>query len=322
MRWFLVLLLLLPLPGLAECRGRDLIAALPEAEQAALLPAIPFASGNLWTARRGEDRLLLVGTYHLDDPALPPLAAALAAPLAQAASLLVEIAPPDEARLKAHLAAHPDLLFSQIPLDSLLPAPDWAALRQAALARGTPTEALRRMRPWLAATLLDQPPCRPAGTEDGLDRRLMAEAARLDLPIRSLEAYDASIRALGDLPEAEQIALLTSSLATEDISEDLAATLTAAYLRGEAQAFVAFSRQLVLARSALPEAEIDRQIAVVEEALITRRNAAWIAPIEAAPKPAVVAFGALHLAGEGGVLARLAARGWAIAPYAPGAPWP
>jgi hypothetical protein len=64
-----------------------------------------------------------------------------------------------------------------------------------------------------------------------------------------------------------------------------------------------------------PEA-VDRDFAVMEEAMMNARNRAWIPVIEAAADeaggPVAAAFGALHLSGHQGVLALLAARGWTV----------
>ncbi len=63
-------------------------------------------------------------------------------------------------------------------------------------------------------------------------------------------------------------------------------------------------------------AEAERQFALVDAALINRRNVAWIPVIEAAAAkgPIVVGFGALHLSGEQGVLNLLAQDGWTVEP--------
>ena len=61
-------------------------------------------------------------------------------------------------------------------------------------------------------------------------------------------------------------------------------------------------------------------ITIHDDCRVDRRNAAWmpvIAEASATPDRLVVAAGAAHLIGEGGVLARLQNDGWAIAPYLP-----
>ena len=89
----IALSLLFALPAQAEaCHGRNLISALPPAELTALKARaeVPFAHGNLWTATKDGHRITLAGTYHLADPRLDGLLAALAPSLAAATTLLVK----------------------------------------------------------------------------------------------------------------------------------------------------------------------------------------------------------------------------------------
>ena len=69
----------------------------------------------------------------------------------------------------------------------------------------------------------------------------------------------------------------------------------------------------------MTKAEADREFALVEEAMLNRRNRAWLPVITgaAAEGPLVVAFGALHLSGDQGVLNLLAQDGWTVASLTP-----
>ena len=59
------------LPVSAQCTGSNLITTLPAVEQSNLRAAAdqsPYAVGNYWRARRGDEVVYLIGTYHFDDP--------------------------------------------------------------------------------------------------------------------------------------------------------------------------------------------------------------------------------------------------------------
>ena len=106
----------------------------------------------------------------------------------------------------------------------------------------------------------------------------------------------------------------------EGKSDDMTFTLANAYFDGETRLIWAFSDWLARQDKTLPPEVIEKQLELSEEKLMVERNRAWIPVIEAASatsqdKPVLMAAGALHLAGEGGVLNLLAARGWAITPY-------
>ncbi len=318
-------------PALALCQGRDLIAALPAPDRAALQAAadVPFAEGNFFAARKGQAQILLVGTYHLGDARFGPVVAALTPALAAAQELLVEVSPEDEAQLKTWLGAHPDAVFDQAGpslRDRLSPA-DWQALSAAVQARGTPPAAILKMRPWLVAAMLEAPACMgmdKAALEAGLDHRLTAAATAQGLPIRSLEPFDTALKVFAALSPEDQLDMIRQALLTEPVAEDMATTLTEAYFRGQSQLYMAFAREEAIRSSGLPVAEVDRELGVMLALLIDGRNAAWIPVLDAAAAkgPVVAAFGALHLPGEKGVAHLLVQDGWTVTPWTPGEAWP
>ena len=321
----LALILSFALPAQAECQGQDLIAALPQAERTALPPPGRFDTGNLWQARRGAAQLLLIGTYHLNDPRFAALAQKLTPALQSAQALLVELSPRDEVAMKAHIASHPEVVFDQSgpALRDRLSPEDWEALSQAVQSRGTPPAAILKMRPWVVASILEVPAClRAATTEGGLDRHLTRLAEAQGLPIHSLEPFDTALKVFDLLPPEDQMAMIRQALMTEPMAEDMATTLTEAYFRGESQLYLAFTRQMAIEKLGMTPEEVDRQMGVMMAALLDRRNAAWIPVLERQKGPSVVAFGALHLGGEMGVLNLLAKRGWTVTPWTPGDAWP
>jgi uncharacterized protein YbaP (TraB family) len=175
-----------------------------------------------------------------------------------------------------------------------------------------------KMKPVFLTAILSIPACNfaaaAADAENGLDKRLIALAAARNLPIRGLEPFDTIFGIFDRFTPADQIALLTQTLDTEGSSDDMAHTLADAYFAGEVRLFWHFSYQKSLSLPGMTRAQADREFALVESALMNTRNAAWIPVIEAAAArgPIVVAFGALHLSGEGGVLTLLQRDGFQI----------
>lgn len=316
-----------PLP--AACRGANLIETMAADEAARLrgrADAAPFARGNLWQATRGEARLTIAGTYHMGDPRLADIAAILRTALAEAPVLLVEAGPAEERELRRSFTRNPSLMFiSEGPsLLELLPAETGARLGIALESRGIPAAFAARFRPWYATMVLSIPPCAMGNPDlaDGLDKRLIVAADKLGVPVRALEPHDTILRIFDSFDAAEEQAMLESSLALEDISEDVATTLADLYFAGEARLIWELTRELSYAMPGTTRDEIDADMALMEDALMIRRNRAWISVIEEAARegPAVVAFGALHLSGEEGVLNLLAKRGWQITPLASATP--
>lgn len=318
----LFLLPFLPLAAQARCTGTDLIAALPVAERAALeqrADSVPFARGNLFRATRGGQTIDLVGTYHLADPRHAAMQARVAPLLEQADVLLVEAGPEEETRLKAEVTRRPDfLVLPEGPgLPDLLGEADWQALAAAMRARGIPPFVASRFRPWYLAVMLGIPPCAidavKAG-EKGLDQLLIAEAQARGLPVQALEPYDTLFSMFGDLPMQDELDMVRAALLMADRPEDMAVTLANAYFAGRSRLLWEFTLARTPALPGLSPAQVQDQLALLEDVLMARRNRAWIAVLtRAASRGRVLAaFGALHLPGPQGVPALLAAEGWQV----------
>lgn len=311
-----------------DCGGRDLMADLPAGARAELeraVAATPYARGIRWTARRGAARIEIVGTYHFDDPRLGPLARSLEPVLAGAGALLVEAGPEEEKTLREAMARDPALVLDQdgpgLP-ERLGPA-DWAALSATMAERGVSPAMAGRMRPWFATTILGLSPCMLAqargGREPGLDHRLIDLARTQGVPVIALEPWDTVLTLFDALDEGDALDMIRAALPAARLADDYARTTIEAYVRGDIRAIWEFERLDAYGASGLDRAAVDRQQAIAEERLMTRRNAGWIAPLTAAAeraaaqgKPVLAAFGALHLPGEDGVLRRLEREGWTI----------
>jgi uncharacterized protein YbaP (TraB family) len=306
----------------ATCAGRDLIAAMEPAARAAFdarLAAVPFSEGLIWRATRGDREIRLVGTYHFDDPRHDALMARVLPLLDGAVRVLVEATEAEEAALKRALAERPDLLFitDGPTIPDLLPPEDWAALRAAMRARDVPVFMAAKLRPWFLAAQLALPACMAraaAKGSRGLDGRIVAAAAARGLPVAALEPYDTLFRLFEDLPEGGEAVMIRAALVMESAAEDLSETLAAAYFAERPWAIWQFTREMAAAMPGGDAAALDAQLRLAEEALMARRNRAWIPVLTAAAAegPVLAAFGALHLPGPEGVLALLVREGFSV----------
>jgi uncharacterized protein len=311
----------LALPVQSQCAGQNLIAALPAAEQSALRAAAgqtPYATGNFWRATRGDTVIHIIGTYHFDDPRHAPTLATLAPILENAQTLLVEAGPEEEAALKAHFAREPDLMINTNgpTLPELLPAADWDRLSKALADRGIPAFMAAKFRPWYLSMVLSIPACdmEAAASAKGLDGQLIDAAMAQGLTVQALEPYDTLFAVFDMMPQADQLAMITSALAMEEKSADMAITLADAYFAQESRLIWEFMRAETLKLPDYTPQRVAEEFATMEQALMITRNRAWITVIEdaAAKGPALVAFGALHLSGDQGVLRLLEQRGFAL----------
>lgn len=310
------------------CQGTNLLAALPPDQRAEIDAAVaetPFARGLLWQASKGGQRMILLGTYHFDDPRHDAMLSRLEPILAEAAALFVEAGPKEERRLTEALAADPTLMVDPTgpTLPERLSARDWSLLSEAMADRGLPAVATAKLRPWYVAMMLGISPCmmRQMTQEgaQGLDHRIVARALDRDVPVRALEPWDTVFTLFRDLTPGQEIEMIRAALPAAAHADDYAVTLTEAYFAGDVWAIWEFGRVDAYRNSGLSRDRVDAQMDLAQDRLMETRNRAWIAPLTAGARAAarqgrgiVAGFGALHLPGDQGVLRLLERDGWTI----------
>jgi len=310
------------LPARAACEGRNQIDALPPETRAMLraaADAAPFSQGNLWRATRGDKVLHVIGTYHLNDPRHSAIMDRLAPLIDSATTVLVEAGPTEEAALQTALATDPSLMFvtDGPTLPDILPAVTWERLKDALRARSIPPFLGAKMQPAYLSLLLGIPPCAVdslTAAQSGLDGRIIARAQEKGVPLRALEPYTVVFDIFSDMSTEDQLNMLDLSLALDDQSEDVFATLADSYFAEDSRMIWEFSHWQALQVPGMDSARIGADFALMEDRMMSARNRAWIPVIEAAlaDGPALAAFGALHLSGEDGVLALLERAGFTV----------
>ncbi|MFZ1480838.1 MAG: TraB/GumN family protein [Paracoccaceae bacterium] len=320
----LMFLLALPPAAGAECFGMNILDIMPAAERQAVeaaANAVPYPEGNFWTAEKGATRLIVIGTYHLDDPRHQATVDRLAPEIAGAAALLVEGGPEEEKALVAHMAENPSVMtITEGPtLLESLPEATWKRLSAAMSERGIPGFMAAKLQPWYVTVLLSVPPCAMEDLVDpkGLDGMLIDAALAAGVPVRALEPYDTVFKLFDSFSRAEQVDMIEQTLALEPSITDFSITLADAYFDGKGRLMWELMRHQSYAMEGYTRAQVDEEMARMEDVLMVQRNRAWIPVIEAAADAGplvVVAFGALHLSGEDGVLNLLAENGWTVAP--------
>lgn len=306
----------------AGCAGQDLLPALPAADRQALGVAVgpsPFAEGNHWLARKGATEIALIGTYHLYDPRMEALTERLGPVIDGAEILFLEATDAEIAMLEQNIARDPSRLFltDGPTLPEALPEADWQRLAEEFRAREIPPFLGAKFRPWYVAVLLALPACLTEGGQpprEGLDRLLMDRAAEAGVPTRALEPWDTALGIFDSLSFDRQIDMLRASLPLAGQAEDALATMAEAWFREEHRLIWEYSRFVAMS---LPGADAERlaeDFAVMEEALLSARNRAWLEVLlpAAEGRRVAVAVGAAHLSGREGVLQLLADRGFEL----------
>jgi hypothetical protein len=308
-------------PALAQCAGKNLFAEMPPdrlARITAAADAVPFPRGNYWRATRGDEVITLIGTYHFDDPRHFPTLDVITPEIAAATTVLVEAGPEDEAALMSLLAREPGrmMIMEGPTLIDRLPPETWAGLSDALAARGIPAFMAAKFQPWYIVALLAIPPCAIAQMVDpkGLDGLVIDTALANNVPVSGLEPFDTIFTLFDSMTEEELIAMIDSTLAIEDRSEDYSATLADSYFAEDSRMIWEFMLDESYALPGYTREQVDQEFARMEEVLMKARNRAWIPVLTeaAAQGPVFAAFGALHLSGEEGVLNLLQQEGYRL----------
>ena len=309
----------------ADCAGTNLLQAMPEQDRARLEQAAaaqPFHSGNFWRATKDGKEVILVGTYHLNDPRHAATLEAVAPFIAESQTVLVEAGPDEEMALMAEASKNPGLfVMTDSSLPTLMDAQEWQRLSAAMQRRGIPGFMAAKFQPWYITVMLAIPPCMMAqfDGQKGLDGLIIQYAKDKDRPIRALEPYDTVFKLFKGMTREEQVAMIRSSLAIEDQAEDYMATLADSYFAGQSRLIWELMRQLSLNLPGYTVAQVEADLARMEQALLISRNTSWIPVIEAAAEtgPVFAAFGALHLPGKYGIPYLLQQQGWTMTPLFP-----
>jgi len=261
------------------------------------------AAPALWRVSDADSQIYLFGTIHALKPGLKWRTPLYDRVLAQAATVWfeadMESGDPDTIRLLIQrYGSDPDR-----PLSRKLAPEDLDAL-----ARQTDVARVDHLRPWAAALMLSMRPAlaRGASVERGADLAI-TRAARNDLKrIRAFETLEDQARMFASLPEGSEVRYLTGVIRDRGRGPRLKlpfqpATLEAAWLSGS------------LGGSAV--ADMRAKNPALYEAFLRRRNRAWsdkLAAEMAGSGVELVNVGALHMVGDDGLPALLAARGFKV----------
>lgn len=252
------------------------------------------------SASDGEVEGWLFGTIHSLPDGVEWRTERLDAALESADLLVVEVRDLDDA--EALRRAFDDRAYAEglPPIADRVPGELRSALRDLLVEHAVPADTLSRMETWAAALTLAQY-AKSGKATNGVDRALLREIP----PARvvELEGTGPQLDIFDTLPETEQRDLLASVIADIAVQGDRPAGHAANWYAGEIAHLADPATSAILAD---PE---------LRAALHGDRNRAWAewlgAMLSAAPRP-FVAVGAAHIAGEDGLAALLAERGYSV----------
>jgi hypothetical protein len=305
------------------CGGRDLIAAMERespqtyARIRAEGATLANAEANLWRIEKpNAPASYLFATVHVSDPRITGMPAAARAALSAAQTVAVEVKDVNDGTLAAAMSEMTEqIMFG--PGESLsahLSADEQVALSQAALALGTNSVMLDRMRPWFVGVMLATPACeqhRIAGGLEPLDGLIEAEAHANGAEVVGLETIAEQLGKFAVMPFEAQLANLRLALRTAAQVEDMNETLITLYREHRIGEVWPLTR-VMSGDEALADIVIDEfQTRLIDERNIVMRDRALPLLDKGG---AFIAVGALHLPGDKGLVALFREAGYTVTP--------
>lgn len=314
--FFALLFLLFPSLAFAACEGRDLREFLTPEEATVLrakADATPYGQGNHWIATKDDQTIHLIGTMHYNDQRLDVIRDRLRPVIMNADLLITEISWTDARSTY-------DRSFETLPrsmsLRELLGIENWRTVAKAAKAINISEEDASRMHPWALALELDIPTCLQTVKDhwQGLDYRMKVVAIASGIQTESLETFGERAAILNELPMEVQIAVLMMAASPDIRKQDFLTTLIDGYFREDISFASGLAQKIWL--DGLPDTDRDlwqHHFERFNALLLDARNQFWMPRILNRPeRNIIVAFGALHLAGDNGVLNLLQQHGFTL----------
>ncbi|KRA74966.1 hypothetical protein ASD89_09295 [Caulobacter sp. Root656] len=282
---------------------KGLVAA--SAMVCALFGGAAHAAPAMWEVRDHDTTIYLFGAMHVLQPNVKWRTRAFDRAYARADKVWFETrADADPAEVRALVDRYG--VDADRSLTEKLPPRTVATLKAALERDGGSLDQVDRLRPWAAAMMLSVLPMTQQGASvaAGADATVTRQARAAEKPIATFETVEQQIRLFAGLPEAVEVQYL-DDVASEALSPPRnGVALQSAWLHGDMDRL-----------GPLVVDVMKRDRPALYDALLKRRNQAWTQALAAEmdrPGVQLVAVGALHMAGEDGLPALMAARGFQV----------
>lgn len=268
-----------------------------------LLAAFNTASAETGLFWKAESKLskdiYLFGTIHTDDNRVTNFAPSVSQAIKASDAFMMETLSPNNPGV---------FMMAEGDLRSMLTEPELEQVYALAEFHVMHRDAALHMKPWLLAVVFDSP--RPL-TPFAQDNLLMTQAEDVGKQIIGIEDTQEHFGIMDSFSLDEQLVMLRAVLKRSAAEKEQGfASLVQAYLAGDSEAIAALDDKIT--GNMLPKALWEK----MRTRLVDDRNVLMAQRImdEAKQQKVFVAVGASHLAGQGGLLARLRAAGYQLSP--------
>jgi uncharacterized protein YbaP (TraB family) len=265
-------------------------------------PSTAPAHGLLWEiSRPGTTPSYLFGTIHSEDPGVIALAPSVEQAFTASRQVVLEVNLDADA-IAAGAAAM--LLTDGQRLPEIIGGKLFAQAAAALRTRGIPEAVAEHMKPWAAAAALSMP---TPDTGRVLDVVLFERARQAGKTVHGLETIAEQLAVFEGLPLDDQVALLQDAVEQFAGLDPMLADLLAAYKRQDLAAMMAINESALASSDPRLAEEFQRRLIVERNRRMAGRTEPYLRQ-----GGAFIAVGALHLAGEQGLVRLLEQRGYTL----------
>jgi hypothetical protein len=190
-------------------------------------------------------------------------------------------------------------------LQKVLNRSTYQGLEQFFSARGIPMEAIVNFKPGMVLTMMTMVELQRLGIDGiGVDAYYSARAIEDSKKLGELEPVETQIAFLANMGAGQENEMLSFSLSDVEQLPAMMKSMKDAWRRGDLKKL-----------EKIGISDLQNDFPEIYKTLLVDRNNAWIPQIEAMARTKeieLILVGALHLAGEDGLLAQLKARGYKI----------
>ncbi|MBN9318879.1 MAG: TraB/GumN family protein [Caulobacterales bacterium] len=286
-------------------RIRAAVLAAIAALGALCAPALAIAAPAMWRVRDADSEIYLFGTMHV-----LPAGLKWRTPLFDQA-----YARADQVWFETDMRASPETLAALMakygvdtdrPLTQKLTSKGLDDLKPLLDRRKVALERLDHLRPWAAAMMLSVAPMvqKGASVRTGADATVTRAAAAEAKPIRTFETLEEQMRMFAQLPESVEVQYLEDVIAEQVRPPKNGVALQKAWMNGAIDKL-----------APLLVKPMRRNRPALYDALLKRRNEAWAEALGERMQGSgvdLVNVGALHMVGDDGLPALMAARGYEV----------
>ncbi len=284
-------------PSMPGCREHDMRIL-----ERDLNKSVPWGDGRFWRISRNGKTSYLLGTMHVADPRIKALPAELERVLPELRQVYIEVL------LNAESTQTFAITMLQEPdvptLKELLSAELYQRTAQILQRYYMPEQAVNRLEPWAAFVTMLYPP--DTALKEPMDAYVARRATEAGIPVKGLETIQEQLDLLDTLALEEQLWLLRDTVCYYEVMMQDMEVMKQLYLEDDMVTLYNFGTILPDVGKALYERLLHR--------MVTERNLRMFERMQPAMAAggALVAVGAMHLPGENGLLALLAADGYTL----------